>query len=109
MIVIIAVNSTYINIRSDELIKLTMELSSPEDRDCDVELEELEALWNECEPLFSLSLLMSDANYVSEAILSLRACCNKNDGSEFERQKLLLIDKLEEIKQFESFGFEGVL
>ena len=108
LIIVITVNSTYINIKSDELIELTMKLSSPESRDCSAELEELEELWGECEKLFGFSVLMSDANYVSEAIISLRTYCDKNDETEFERQKMLLVDKLEDIKTLESFSLESV-
>ena len=108
LIIVITVNSTYIHIRSDELIELTMKLSSPESSDCSAELQKLEELWGDCETLFSFSVLMSDANYVSDAIISLRAYCNKNDETEFERQKLLLVDKLEEIKLLESFSLESV-
>ena len=109
LLILIGVNYAYINARSDELEKLTVELPSPESDGCSDSLEKIESLWKKNERIFSFSIVRSEINSVSEAIISLRVYCDKKDSVEFERHKLLLLDAIDEIRRLEAFKIESVL
>jgi hypothetical protein len=79
-------------------------------KETDIEgAQELSALWQKCQPIFSISIHDSHIEKVTELTENIKSAVTLGNGAEFEKSIILLTKLLEELKQNEEISFEGVI
>ena len=101
---LMALNFTHINSVAEKMTSLTLTLDMSKTEECGAIIEEIEAIWQKNEAIFSLSVSFRETDHLGETILSLRSAFECRDLSEFEKQRALLVDAIDGVARLERFS-----
>ena len=105
LILSIILNIFYIHNICDQMLKRALELS-PQDISG---AESLYEFWKENEPIFSISIHDSHIERINELTVDIKSAAAIGNGTDFEKNIILLTELLEELKSNEKISFQGII
>ena len=101
---LMALNFNHVNAIAEEMTSLTESLDMSDTEQCSAAIDEIEAIWQKNEAIFSLSVSFRETDHLGETILALRSAFESRDLSEFEKQRALLKDAIDGVARLERFS-----
>ena len=65
--------------------------------------------WKKHEPIFSISIHDSHIERITELTENIKSAVTLGNGADFEKNIILLIELLEELKDNEKISFQGII